>query len=70
MAYAKLISVLFDKGRSTITEHLKNIFDEGELDEQAVCRDFRPTGIESSLLAKQELSHIISGSFHKTNSKH
>ncbi len=39
----KLISVLFDKGRSTITEHLKNIFDSGELDEAAVCRDFRRT---------------------------
>jgi hypothetical protein len=39
----KLISVLFDKGRSTITEHLKNIFDTGELQEQAVCRDFRHT---------------------------
>ena len=37
----KLISVLFDKGRSTITEHLKNIFDTGELAEKAVCRDFR-----------------------------
>jgi hypothetical protein len=40
----KLISVLFDKGRSTITEHLKNIFLEGELNEQSVCRDFRHTG--------------------------
>ncbi len=39
----KLISVLFDKGRSTITEHLKNIFDTGELNEKAVCRDFRHT---------------------------
>lgn len=39
----KLISVLFDKGRSTITEHLKNIFDSGELAETAVCRDFRHT---------------------------
>lgn len=39
----KLISVLFDKGRSTITEHLKNIFESGELDEKAVCRDFRHT---------------------------
>jgi hypothetical protein len=39
----KLISVLFDKGRSTITEHLKNIFDTGELIEEAVCRDFRHT---------------------------
>ena len=29
----KLISELFEKGRSTITEHLKNIFAEGELEE-------------------------------------
>ena len=35
--------MLFDKGRSTITEHLKNIFDTGELQEEAVCRDFRHT---------------------------
>ena len=39
----KLISVLFGKGRSTITEHLRNIFESGELDEKAVCRDFRHT---------------------------
>ncbi len=39
----KLIAVLFDKGRSTITEHLKNIFETGELEEKAVCRDFRHT---------------------------
>jgi len=39
----KLLSVLFDKGRSTITEHLQNIFATGELEEKAVCRDFRHT---------------------------
>ena len=39
----KTISVLFQKGRSTITEHLKNIFTEGELDERSVCRNFRHT---------------------------
>ncbi|MEY2427888.1 MAG: hypothetical protein QOJ40_773 [Verrucomicrobiota bacterium] len=39
----KLIGVLFDKGRSTITEHLKNIFETRELDEKTVCRDFRHT---------------------------
>lgn len=27
------ISQLFDKGRTTITEHLKHIFEEGELEE-------------------------------------
>ena len=37
----KLISVLFEKGRSTITEHLKHIFKTGELDENSVCREFR-----------------------------
>ena len=39
----KLIGVLFEKGRSTITEHLKNLFETGELNEKAVCRDFRHT---------------------------
>jgi hypothetical protein len=39
----KKIAELFEKGRSTITEHLKNIFSEGELDENSVCRDFRHT---------------------------
>ncbi|MBS3169193.1 virulence RhuM family protein [Candidatus Woesearchaeota archaeon] len=39
----QMIAKLFDKGRSTITEHLREIFDTGELDENSVCRDFRHT---------------------------
>lgn len=39
----KKIAELFEKGRSTITEHLINIFKDGELDENSVCRDFRHT---------------------------
>jgi hypothetical protein len=39
----KAIAELFDKGRSTITEHLKKIFKENELSENLVCRDFRHT---------------------------
>ncbi len=39
----KKIAELFEKGRSTITEHLKKIFADGELDENSVCRDFRHT---------------------------
>ena len=35
---------LFDKGRSTITEHISNIFKENELVEKSVCREFRRTG--------------------------
>ena len=34
----KLIAELFGKGLSTITEHLKNIFDEHELEEDSECR--------------------------------
>jgi hypothetical protein len=39
----KRIAELFQKGRTTITEHLKNIFSDGELIENSVCRDFRHT---------------------------
>lgn len=38
-----LIAKLFDKGRSTITEHLTELFKTGELDEKSACRDFRHT---------------------------
>ncbi len=43
----KQMAELFDKGRSTITEHIKNIFDEGELDQKLVCREFRHTGTDN-----------------------
>ena len=45
----KLIAELFEKGRSTITEHLKKIFADGELDENSVCRDFRHTAEDSKI---------------------
>ena len=37
---------LFQKGRVTITEHIRNIFAEGELDELSVCRKFRHTAAD------------------------
>ena len=37
------MAALFGKGRSTITEHISHIFEEGELDENVVCRNFRQT---------------------------
>lgn len=37
------IAELFQKSRSTIVEHLKNIFASGELVEKSVCRKFRHT---------------------------
>jgi hypothetical protein len=41
-----MIAILYEKGRSTITEHLKNIFLDGELNENSVCRKFRRTGAD------------------------
>ncbi|MBR1706916.1 MAG: virulence RhuM family protein [Bacteroidales bacterium] len=40
------ISLLFNKGRSTIAEHLQNIFASGELAEDSVCRKFRQTATD------------------------
>ena len=37
------MALLFGKGRTTITEHIRNIFKEGELVEDVVCRKFRHT---------------------------
>ena len=42
---------LFNKGRSTIAEHIQNVFKEGELNEKAVCREFRRTGTDGKKYA-------------------
>src|SRR3989338_3832528 len=42
----QMIAKLFDKGRSTITEHLTEIFKTGELNEKSACRDFRHTAAD------------------------
>ncbi|TRX51887.1 virulence RhuM family protein [Fulvivirga sp. M361] len=34
---------LFDKAKSTVSEHIKNVFEEGELDQKLVVRKFRTT---------------------------
>ena len=34
-------STLFGKSKSTINEHIKNIFEEGKLEEKVVVRKFR-----------------------------
>lgn len=39
----KAIGQLFDVDRSVVTKHLKNVFESGELDENAVCAKFAQT---------------------------
>ena len=50
------VAALFDKGRTTITEHIQNAFKEGELDENSVCREFRRTGSDGKESVKSEKS--------------
>jgi hypothetical protein len=46
------IALLFGKGRTTVTEHVANIFKDGELDEKVVCRNFRLTTLHGAIEGK------------------
>lgn len=48
------IAALFGKGRSTITEHIRNVFKEGELEEPVVCREFRHTTTHGAIVGKTQ----------------
>lgn len=65
-----MIAQLFDKGRTTITEHLKNIFESEELDENSVCREFRHTANDGKIYNTKyyNLDAIISVGY-RVNSK-
>ena len=51
------IALLFGKGRSTITEHIKNVFDEGELEQDRTCRKFRLVRNEGLRIIKREVEN-------------
>ncbi len=40
------MATLFGKGRSTITEHIANVFKEGELEQNRTCRNCRQVRLE------------------------
>jgi hypothetical protein len=40
------ICELFQKSKATISEHIKNVFEEGELNENSVVRNFRTTAVD------------------------
>jgi hypothetical protein len=48
---------LFGKGRSTITEHIGNIFKEGELNEISNRRNFRLVRLEGNREVEREVEH-------------
>lgn len=48
---------LFGKGRSTITEHIINVFEEGELEQNLTCRKFRQVRLEGIREVEREIDH-------------
>jgi hypothetical protein len=54
----KQMAELFDKNRKTITEHIGNIFKEGELEEKVVCWNFQHT-TEHGAIAGKVQEHLV-----------
>jgi hypothetical protein len=50
------LAELFQKTKSTISEHISNVFSEGELDEKATVRNFRTVQQEGNREVERELA--------------
>lgn len=48
---------LFGKGRSTISEHINNVFAENELVQESTCRKFRQVRREGKRTIEREIEH-------------
>lgn len=48
---------LFQSSRTNIVEHISHIYEEGELDENSTCRNFRQVRLEGSRMVERELPH-------------
>lgn len=60
-----LMGELFDRSKKTISEHLQNLFEEGELDPDSVVRNFRTTAADgkSYEVAHYNLEAILAVGF-------
>ncbi|XDD43140.1 virulence RhuM family protein [Leptospira sp. WS60.C2] len=52
------ICELFQKSKSTISEHIKNVFEEGELDRDVTVRNFRTVQNEGNRQVERELEYF------------
>ena len=52
------MATLFGKAKSTISEHIKNLFTEGELDEKVVVRKFRITTQHGAMAGKTQEAEV------------
>ena len=53
-ANKKQIAAIFDVHRSVVSKHIKNIFQDKELDEKLVCADFSHTTKHGSMKNKTQ----------------
>ena len=52
------IGELFQKSKATISEHIKNIFKDGELEDELVVRDFRTTTQHGAIEGKTQSKNV------------
>ena len=52
------IGELFQKSKATISEHINNIFKDGELEEELVVRDFRTTTQHGAIKGKTQTKNV------------
>lgn len=48
---------LFQSSRTNIVEHIQHIYEEGELDEDSTCRNFRQVRTEGSRQVTREIPY-------------
>ncbi len=46
---------LYQSSRTNVVEHIKNIYDEGELDKNSTCRNFRQVRLEGNRKVQREM---------------
>ena len=51
------MALLFQTSRTNVVEHIKNIFQEGELEPEATCRDFRQVREEGGRRVARQIPH-------------
>ncbi|HNQ69187.1 MAG TPA: RhuM family protein [Bacteroidales bacterium] len=51
------MAALFCKGRSTVAEHIANVFKEGELEQNRTCRNFRQVRFEGNREVVREIEY-------------
>lgn len=51
------MAVLFQTSRTNVVEHIKNIYQEGELEPEATCRDFRQVREEGGRRVARQIPH-------------